>query len=778
MKKFLTPFFLFFFIYASGQNLPGEMRISADGSRLILGNQPTTGFYREDVIRTVELTFSQQNFWSALTAAGDNDVLASVTIDGQFIDSVGVRFKGATSDFRNNSEKKSFNITLDAFVDGQDHMGYETLNLNGNFDDPSSIREIVYNHIGRNYALGLKTNMAQLYINGMYWGPYLNVQQLNGEYMREWFLSNDGTRWRALQEGGTGGGPGGGPRGPGRGGAFGQGLSTLNYLGPDTMSYIPNYTLKKSSKIHPWEDLVEGTDMLNNLPADENLYENLQDFVDIDKALWFMAHEIIFTDQDGYIGKGGMDYYLYWEAETGRLIPLEYDGNSVMQFNATTSWGPFYREDNEDFPLANRLFASPDLRQRYLAHLRVILADYFTPEYMDDLIDGYRLQIEESIQNDPKRIFEPNEFATEITELKSHVRERRNFLLEHSEVGVDGPVIASVSKVITQPVGGEAVVIEVVVEQPEKTDRVRLYYGQGIVGTFARVDMIRLENGTFRASIPGFDPGSYVRYYVEAIANDQAGTVTYAPKGAEHDVYVYRVMAGNSAPSEDVVINELMASNDAAVADQDGEFDDWIELYNKGNVDIDLTGYFLSDKADNLDKYDFPEGTTIPAQGYLVIWADEDGSQEGLHANFKLSASGEAVFLVNPDTVVIDEITFGEQTTDLSLARRPNGTGEFSIGEPTFNANNDGGTTGLHPVNFESAKLQVYPNPTRSELHVLLLDETAENLQIKLFDVFGREVLFRHSNATTINFAVDHLPGGLYFLIANDSVGQKLMISK
>jgi len=82
-------------------------------------------------------------------------------------------------------------------------------------------------------------NYAQLYINGQYWGPYINVQQLNGEYMREWFLSNDGTRWRAEQAGGFGG-PGGG--GPG-GGNFGQGTSTLNYLDADTTDYIAAYTL-------------------------------------------------------------------------------------------------------------------------------------------------------------------------------------------------------------------------------------------------------------------------------------------------------------------------------------------------------------------------------------------------------------------------------------------------------------------------------------------------------------------------------------------------------
>ena len=401
MMRLFTFFFLFLSISASSQNFPKEMQRSADGKYLLLGGQATTGFYNESKIRKIEITFPSDNFWAALEAAGDTDVMANMLVDGEAFDSVGVRFKGATSDFRNFSEKKSFNISVDAFIDGQDVKGYETLNLNGNYDDPSSIREIVYNHVGRNYIPALKTNFAELYINGTYWGPYENVQQPNGEFIREWFLSNDGTRWRALQADFEAGGGQGGPGGPGGNGGpgnmgnnnrFGQGESTLNYLGAAT-AYIPNYTLKKTSKENPWEDLALGTEKLNTLATDEELYDNLKNYVDIDRSLWFLAHEILFTDSDGYISKGGMDYYVYWEAETGRLIPLEYDGNSVMQFGNTTEWTPFYRADNTDFPLANRLLASADLRQRYLAHFRVILADHFTPTYLDELIDGYAGQI-------------------------------------------------------------------------------------------------------------------------------------------------------------------------------------------------------------------------------------------------------------------------------------------------------------------------------------------------------------------------------------------------
>ena len=796
MKKIFTLLFSLLALIAFSQNLPKELHLSADGTRLSAGGLPTTGFYAEDKIPQIELTFPTDNFWAELTAAGDTDIMATLAVDGIVYDSVGVRFKGATSDFRNNSEKKSFNISVDAFIPNQDVKGYETLNLNGNYEDPSSMREIIYNHIGRYYTPALKTNFAELYVNGEYWGPYENVQQLNGEYIKEWFLSNDGTRWRALAEGALtgagggpggggpgGGGPGGGPGGggpggggPGGGGNFGQGVSTLNYLGTDIAEYITNYTLKKTKKEDPWTDLMLSTEKLNTLPTDNDLYDNLKDYVDVDKSLWFLAHEILFTDSDGYVSKGGMDYYVYWEAETGRLVPLEYDGNSCLQLNST-EWSPLYRENETDFPLMNRLFASPELRQRYLAHFRTILEKYFTIDYLDNLIDSYRAKVESAIQNDTKRITEPAAFVAEIAALKTHIRARRDFLLNHVEMNVKGLDIASVSTVTTAPYSNEAVTITTAVSGAMGIDQVRLYYGAGIVGAFDRVAMTDNGDGTFSATIPSFSPGSYVRYYVEAIAADAAKTATYAPKGAEHDVYVYRVNVGESTAAGEVVINEFMASNDATVADQDGEFDDWIELYNTTDAAIDLTGYFISDNDANLHKYDIPDGTMIDANGYLIIWADEDGMQEGLHANFKLSAAGETIFLVNADTMVIDEIAYGQQTTDQSSARRPNGTGAFSIGAPTFNANN-GETTSLNDVNFNDATLQVYPNPAANSVTIALQTTSFKEMTVQIFDVYGRIVHKELLPTTAAQISVGHLTDGLYFVVVNDVIGKKVMVAK
>ncbi len=102
-----------------------------------------------------------------------------------------------------------------------------------------------------------------------------------------------------------------------------------------------------------------------------------------------------------------------------------------------------------------------------------------------------------------------------------------------------------------------------------------------------------------------------------------------------------------------------------------------------------MSGYYLSDSNDKITKWRFPDGTTIGTYGYLIVWADKDTLQEGLHANFKLSAEGEEVLLVSPDKVIVDHVIYNEQNVEnLAYARNVNGTGMFVWQQPTFKSNN------------------------------------------------------------------------------------------
>jgi len=127
-----------------------------------------------------------------------------------------------------------------------------------------------------------------------------------------------------------------------------------------------------------------------------------------------------------------------------------------------------------------------------------------------------------------------------------------------------------------------------------------------------------------------------------------------------------------------VVINELMADNEATIQSPDGTSSDWIELFNNGDNSVDLSGMYLTDDLTN-PTWQFPAGTVIEAYSYLLVWADGDSGQDALHADFKLNANGETVALLASDgETVLDSITFGKQIEDVSYGRLPDGSASWS----------------------------------------------------------------------------------------------------
>lgn len=131
--------------------------------------------------------------------------------------------------------------------------------------------------------------------------------------------------------------------------------------------------------------------------------------------------------------------------------------------------------------------------------------------------------------------------------------------------------------------------------------------------------------------------GALVKMY--AIAEDNIGQTDMWPGDGPADYVAYTV----DHVSPVIVVNEIIASNDTGMQDEMGEFEDWIELYNPGTEDVDLSGMCLSDEFGNRDNWEIPAGTVLSAGGYMTFWADNDEEDGPLHADFKLSGGGEEV---------------------------------------------------------------------------------------------------------------------------------------
>jgi hypothetical protein len=142
-----------------------------------------------------------------------------------------------------------------------------------------------------------------------------------------------------------------------------------------------------------------------------------------------------------------------------------------------------------------------------------------------------------------------------------------------------------------------------------------------------------------------------------------------------------RAQSGRPGPVR-VVINEILASNRSSITDPQAQHADWIELYNPLGTTADVGGCYLTDDLSRPTKWQIPTGipalTTIAAHGYLLVWADGDIADPGLHAAFKLNDEGEEVALFAPDGVtLLDRLSFGPQRVDVSYGRYPDGGAEL-----------------------------------------------------------------------------------------------------
>lgn len=206
---------------------------------------------------------------------------------------------------------------------------------------------------------------------------------------------------------------------------------------------------------------------------------------------------------------------------------------------------------------------------------------------------------------------------------------------------------------------------------------VKLFYRANQTGNYTTLNMTA-SNGNYVATIPALSAEGRIDYYVEA--TNSAGT-SKNPNSAPEKTHYY-LMTDDALPA--LVINEFMAFNSSCCPDTDSgtdEFDDWVEIHNTGATAVDIGGMYLSDDKTNPFNYRIPDSnptlTTIPAGGYLLIWADNDTDQGELHLDFGLSTDGEDLGLYYYDGRAIDELTYSPQTENVSLARKPNGTGAF-----------------------------------------------------------------------------------------------------
>ena len=266
------------------------------------------------------LQFENADWEQELAAFNNTDVEvpATVIVDGKTYKNVGVHFRGASSYMMvPEGSKRSLNLSFDFVDEKQAIDSYRTLNfLNAN-GDPTFVRGVLYSEIARHYIPAPKANYVRVVINGESWGIYVNAQQFNKDFTRDYFKSTKGARWKV----------------PGRPGGRGG----MEYLGDDASSYKRQYEIKTKDDAKSWADLIRLFKVLNETPADK-LEAALNPILDIDGALKFLALDVALVNSDGYWTRAS-DYSIYQD-EKGRFHVIPHDMNEGLADEGGRGFGP------------------------------------------------------------------------------------------------------------------------------------------------------------------------------------------------------------------------------------------------------------------------------------------------------------------------------------------------------------------------------------------------------------------------------------------------------
>lgn len=727
-----------------------------------VGKVQAQDLYDRATVQTIEVFFSQTN-WDALmdnlaSTTEDYLVADSVRINGVSFDSVGVKYKGNSS-YNANNNKNPLHINLDYVKGSQDYQGYTDLKLQNGYQDPSMIREVLSYAILEQYMDCPKANFANVYINGTLRGLYSSAESINDNFNGAHYFSTEGAFFKCNPIGGAGPGATVNP--------------DLKYINADTASYANGYELQSD---YGWYDLVHIIDTLNNH------FASIESVLDVDRALWMLAFNNVLVNLDSYSGAFRQNYYLYKDLND-RFVPTVWDlnmsfagfpGGTGSGTYTATSLDPMSNSTSTIHPLIVKMLGNATYKKMYMAHIRTIVQEIFASGDYVTTANTLRTTIDASVQADPYKFYTYTQYQNSLTTavtggggpgggssipgIQALMDARVTFFNSNANYILVAPTIVSYAASNLLPTYGETITITATVsnetsvylgyrmEHPLKFTRVQMFddgaHNDGAAGDHVYGAPVTMNTAE-------------LEYY---IYTENANAGLFSPQRAEHEYHTLLTVVPLAAVGE-VVVNELMASNNVTADDNYGESDDWIELYNTTSGALSISGLWLSDDPVNMSKWQIPAGTIIEPNGYLIIWTDEDGGQSGLHTNFKLGSTGESVIL-SDGMFLYDQVDFPAMLTDQVYARCPD-AGMFAVGNTSTFAAANNCYLAVEEANL-SLDISVYPVPTTGNVFV----SSKENVElaIQVIDLQGRLLYETTSSEALIEIPSAQWNAGFYHI--------------
>lgn len=736
--------------------------------------------YKDDVVGRIDITIHPDSLALILDPANAKNeypyhasfVFNNGTIQDTF-DNIGLQLRGNTS---RTAKKKSFQVSLNTYSPGRKWHGVEKLDLNGEHNDPTISRSKICWDLLRDIGVPApRASHVELYINQEYFGVYANVEHIDEEFVKSRFGNNDGNLYKCLWP------------------------ADLTYLGSDPNDYKLKsgsrrvYELKTNEEVDDYTDLAHFIDILNNAPIDDLPCE-LEKVFNIHTLLRGMAFDVLAGNWDGPLYNKN-NFFLYHNTASGLFEYIPYDLDNTFGIDwfgidwstrNIYSWG----HRNEPRPLYWRILEVPEYKAEFSFFLNKILEEVYKESVLFPRLDALKALLAPYVSDD---IYYTEDYGFSFEDfnngfgqslpynhvskgIKPFIASRKSATIQQLQLTDIPPVLYNIttSPSATSP----ATVLNVFVEDDQGIDFVEALIQLNSTGPVDHFSMLddglhhdgEAGDGDYGCFLPTPDTCGVFMYSITA--TDLKGKQNQYPVCGSSQLTIC-----HSALT--LAINEFMASNETVSADEFGEYEDWIEIYNYGNDPIYLGDKYLSDKLDNPVKWKFPE-ISIPAGEYLLIWLDEDGEQGDLHANFKLSAEGEIIGIYDNNensNALIDAIEFGVQQTDVSYGRLPNGDGPFQFLVPTPGSMNE--TISSIEAGLPIDHYQLYPNPAQDVIWIRS-DQTSSATQVVVvMDIFGKILLSKlFSEITSLD--ISRLQAGIYILCMkeNDVINQMSKVVK
>ena len=395
---------------------PGAANVAWEGDTPAVDDDPEDcDLFPNDRVLSIQIQFSEGD-WQAVLAAPTSETYyeASVTIDGVVTEQIAARTKGNSSlksvASNQSSNRYSWKLDTNRYVDGQKICGLKKFNLNNGFKDPTLMRE----HIGYRLAtdLGLptpRTSYADVTVNGQHLGVYTLVEHVDSEFIERWFDDDEGDLYKPDWPDGH-----------------------LQWQG-DEFSDYDGVELQSNEETSDYSTFVALLEVLNG-DAD------VSNVLNVDMMIRYLALNSLLVNLDSYSGNGH-NYYIY-EVD-GVFTPIPWDlneafGNFTCGCNRAGIIGLLIDDPTCDAmatkPMVERVLTDADAIAQYHALLAETIADggAFSDEVISANIEATATLIRSYVQADTEKFYSTQDFETglhsdigNIIGLTTFVTERR-----------------------------------------------------------------------------------------------------------------------------------------------------------------------------------------------------------------------------------------------------------------------------------------------------------------------------------------------------------------